>query len=275
MKILYNQNSSINAISTLSTLNIKNCYLKEILYKNDYKKTTHKSHSHTEYEIHMIFQGTQSYNVDGVIFDLNENELIIIPPKIKHRMTFASENLLKYAISFTSDDIFGNSPYHGTITESIINNISFIADEFRQKQAFTFSMIENRVFEIFVFLNRIIGNKKINFIHELQQDNSKLELAKKFITDNIERNLSVTDVALYCHISPRQLTRNFIDNEGISPAKYINTQKMIKISEYIKNSDLSLQQISEKFSYNNEYYFNTAFKKYFGMPPFSYRKMFR
>lgn len=50
---------------------------------------------------------------------------------------------------------------------------------------------------------------------------------------------------------------------------------MEKIGECIKNSDLSLQQISERFSYNNEYYFNRAFKKYFGVPPFAYRKMFR
>ena len=104
---------------------------------------------------------------------------------------------------------------------------------------------------------------------------ARFEMVKKFISDNVEQNLSVADVASYCHLSARQLTRIFLDKEGISPAKYINSERMKKIGECIKNSDLTLQQISDRFSYNNEYYFNASFKKYFGVPPLTYRKMFR
>ena len=38
-----------------------------------------------------------------------------------------------------------------------------------------------------------------------------MDLAKKFISDNIERNLSVSVVASYCHMSERQLSRIFLE----------------------------------------------------------------
>lgn len=275
MKILYQQNSEIRAETALSALHIRNGYLKEITFKNDYKKTTLKSHYHTEYEIHMIFCGRQSYEADGVIYDVHENEWILFPPKTKHRMVFASENLLKYSITFHSTDIPGDSCYYGMMTEEVINSIRFIAEEYRRKLPSAPLLIENRVLEVFVLLFRIIGYQETNQYADMLAGDARFEMVKKFISDNVEQNLSVADVASYCHLSARQLTRIFLDKEGISPAKYINSERMKKIGECIKNSDLTLQQISDRFSYNNEYYFNASFKKYFGVPPLTYRKMFR
>ena len=274
MKILYKQNSETSIKTASSVLNIQNSYLKEITFKNDHKKTTYKSHYHTEYEIHMIFCGKQCYEIGGVIYDVHENEFILIPPNIKHRVVFASENLLKYSITFNSTDIRCDICYHGMMTETVINSISFISEEFRKKMPTAPFLIRNRILEVLILLFRIIGCHEINTDTEIHIGDTRLELAKKFISDNIEQNLLVTDVASYCHLSTRQLSRLFLDTEGVSPGKYINSEKMKKIGECIRNSDLSLLQISTQFSYNNEYYFNTSFKKYFGMPPSMYRKMF-
>lgn len=275
MKILYRQNSEISNKTDLSALNIKNSYLKEITFKSDYKKTTRKPHCHTEYELHLIFCGIQCYEVGDITYEVHENEFILIPPETTHRVMFASENLLKYSITFNSADISENLCYHGKTTNAVTNSIRFIAEEFRKNMPCASLLIENRIFEMLILLLRIVGYKEIVANTEIHTEDTRLELAKKFISDNLEQNLSVTDVASYCHLSTRQLTRIFMDSEGVSPARYINSERMKKIGEYIKNTDLSLQQISEHFSYNNQYYFNVAFKKHFGMPPFTYKKMFR
>ena len=39
----------------------------------------------------------------------------------------------------------------------------------------------------------------------------------------------------------------------------------------VSNSDT--KEIADKMSFNNEYYFNTFFKKYFGMTPGEYKKI--
>ncbi len=275
MKILYKQSSVKINNNALAGMGVENCYLKEIMYVNDYKITTLNTHSHTEYEIHMVFCGKQCYEIDGSLYEVGENEFIIIPPGLKHSIAFASENLSKYSITFNLNDGVGYSAYLGEINDDIINSINFISNEFRQKRREAYVLIENRVFEILVLLFRILGYKGKNDSAEMQTTDDRFNLAKKFILDNIEQNLSVADVASYCHISTRQLTRIFFDVEGSSPAKYISDRKMEKICHLLINTDLTLRQISEKFSYNNEYYFNSAFKKHFGMPPMAYRKTFR
>lgn len=273
MKILYKQSSSDKRSSSLDKFKINNCYFKEIVQKRDYKITTLKSHWHDVYEIHIIFQGKQSYEIDGTAYELDKNQFIIVSPKTKHRVVYTSENLVKYSITFNFTDTLENLLYAGEITKNVINSIEFITEEFKQKKSSSFLLIENRVFEILILLLRIIRYKENIVKPENDSVGCHLGLAKKFISDNIENGLSVSDVADYCHISVRQLSRIFADGEGVSPAKYICSEKMEKISEYLINSDLSLRQISERFSYRDEYYFNSSFKKYFGIPPSAYRKM--
>lgn len=220
-------------------------------------------------------KGEQHYEIEGVTYKLCKNDFIIISPRTRHRVVFSSASLIKYSFAFNAVDLLENSLYRGEITESIINSIEFIADEFKQKKSSSFLLIENRVFEILVLLLRISGYKEKTVNSEKDPADYRLGLAKKFISDNIEQGLSAADVADYCHISARQLSRIFVNSQGITPTKYIRDEKMKKISGYLKNSDLSLKQISEKFFYADEYYFNASFKKYFGIPPFAYRKMYQ
>lgn len=275
MKILYRQKSIVSGNNAWMADNIENCYLKEIIHIKDYKKQTPKMHYHTEYEIHMVVCGTQVYEINDTIFEIKRNEFIIIPTRVKHRVVFSSPNLSKYSMIFNSDAMKISSVFCGELSETVQENIRFILEEYKKKTETSYMLIENRVAEILILFFRSFGceNKRIDA--ENFSNDDRLELAKKFIIDNIEQNVSVTDVAAYCHLSTRQISRIFLDAEGISPAKYINNEKFKKISEYLINTDLSMQRISEIFSYNNEYYFNTAFKKHFGMPPLTYRKMFR
>ena len=265
MKIICKQNTEI--------FGMKNIYLKELTFKNDYKKTTLKYHYHNDYEIHMIFKGKQCYEISGGLYEAKEQEFILIPPGEKHCMMYASENLLKYPITFSSGILKGICSYHGRIPGTVFQGIEFISEEMKRKTPSAFLLSQNRTVEVITLLLREAGYEEKSIDSEKITDDDKNRLAKKFIADNIEQNLSVKDVATYCHLSERQLTRNFIMTEGISPAKYITAEKMKRVGECVKNTDLSLKQISEKFSFNNEYYFNTAFKKHFGMPPLSYRKM--
>ena len=275
MKILYVQNKDNYDNSVFSAVNIKNSVLKKLVNKFDYKTTTLKNHYHIDYEIHIVLYGKQSYEIDGEKYEVSENEFVIIPPGVNHRMLYASENMVKYSITFNCDSISGNLMYKSFAPQTVRENIEFICEEFSKKLTYSQLLIENRFFEMLVLLLRTAGySEEINdtVIH---QGNVRTGIAKKFIEDNLEKNLTVEDVANYCHICKRQLTRNFIESEGISPARYITDEKMKKISEYVKYSELSVKQISEKFSYSSDCYFNNAFKKYFGMTPYTYRKMFR
>jgi AraC-like DNA-binding protein len=83
----------------------------------------------------------------------------------------------------------------------------------------------------------------------------------------------VGEVAKYCYLSTKQLTRIFNVYEGVSPGEYIIKARVAKIKKLISDKSFSLKQISDIMHFNNEYYFNAFFKKHSGLPPGEYRKM--
>ena len=84
---------------------------------------------------------------------------------------------------------------------------------------------------------------------------------------------NVTDVSKYCYLSAKQLTRIFQRFEGISPGEYVINKRIKRIEKLLADQNLTLKQIGSMMNFANEYYFNTFFKKYSGMPPGEYRKM--
>jgi len=263
----------LNRKSSFKQLGVSNCILKKLTFKNDYKITTNKTHSHIEYEVHMVVSGGQHYETDSGVYNVGKNEFILIPPGTKHKIIFSSADLLKYSITFNSDELF--PVCFGEMPQEIMDSLCFISEEFRQKTELSPTLIENRMLEILVILFRKTGYRAEEKSLACETTDERIGIAKSFISDNIEGDLTTADVAAYCHLSVRQLARIFSDYENVTPAKYIFCEKMKRAGEYVKNTDLALRQISERLCFNNEYYFNTAFKKHFGMPPLSYRKMFR
>ena len=126
--------------------------------------------------------------------------------------------------------------------------------------------------EILVCVFRLSGMEEKKNTQK-QEENVYVSLAKQYIDNNIEMAPSVEEVSEYCYLSTKQLTRIFQRYEDISPGEYIKNRRSLKIEKLLADDSLSLKQISERMNFNNEYYFNSFFKKYSGMPPGEYRKM--
>ena len=58
----------------------------------------------------------------------------------------------------------------------------------------------------------------------------------------------------------------------MSPGDYIKRKRASAIAEMLSGTSLSLKEISRVMNFNNEYYFNSFFKRYCGMTPGDYRK---
>lgn len=94
-----------------------------------------------------------------------------------------------------------------------------------------------------------------------------------FIRENYENSaLSLNDIAKYANVSPAYLSALFKKNRQVSISDTITTCRIDSACQYLKNSNLSLKEISEKCGYANQYYFSTSFKKKLGISPSSYRE---
>ena len=273
MKILYKQDDS-------RPLGISNCYLKYISFEKDAKNITKKPHHHTDFEIHLIEQGYQSYEMDGQEYTVNAGDFLIVPPHTRHRLLHSAPDTLKSSFTFKADSKapllpFSESVYscHGTLPTQILDNLRFIKEESKLRREISQILIANRVQETIVLLFRAAGMKEQPAENADESADLRITIAKQYITDNVEQNFTVSDIAKFCYLSPKQLSRLFVQHEDISLSEYIKKQRVDHVAALLLDDSLSLKAISERMHFNNEYYFNSFIKKNLGQPPGTYRKM--
>lgn len=275
MKILYKQPKDDRS----SILDITNCHFKSIRYRRKNRKVEPRTappiHHHTEYEIHMVTRSRQTYQVDGIDVPLSEGMFLIIPPHTKHHAVQTDCDTQKVTITFQTDYMPEYRFFVGEMGEIIEQNIRFIYAESQRPRFYSSTLLANRIFETTLLLLRIGGYREAPPLPDTEENDDRLALAKKYIMDNYMQGIKVADVAEYCRLSTRQLTRIFLEHDSILPSRFITHVRMQALKAEVQSNNISFKVISEKYGYNNEYYFNRAFKAYFGMPPGAYRQMYQ
>lgn len=96
-----------------------------------------------------------------------------------------------------------------------------------------------------------------------------VEMIRKEI-ENVDFNINTIANALY--LTPVYFSRVFKRKMGMTCIDFIKNYRINLAKELLKNTDLSIQQISEKTGYATVYYFSQQFKQVTGESPGSFRK---
>lgn len=99
----------------------------------------------------------------------------------------------------------------------------------------------------------------------------KLTSLTKYIEKNVEKNLTVTDLAKYMGMSEKYFSSFFHIHIGMTPKQYLTKSKMNYALELLANEDSTLQDIAGCLGFADQYSFSKAFKKYFGEAPGTFR----
>jgi len=279
MKILYKQLTGDSA-SSLTACGIEQCHLRYLLTERDDKLINKKAHHHASYEIHILADGWQTYEIDRKHYRIESGNFLLIPPLLTHKVLSSAPQTKKYAVVFNAaKTAFPFSEPFGAVLCSTPLQVTDILEEIfadgKAQNALDLLLHGNRIFEVIVSLMRMSGAAECSHpLYETEED-LRLTLARQFVIDNINLPLTVADLASYCNLSEKQLTRLFLQYEGSPPKQYIQRQKVNKMEQLLADHTLSLKEISEQMHFSSEYYFNSYFKKHFGMPPGMYRKMYK
>ena len=98
----------------------------------------------------------------------------------------------------------------------------------------------------------------------------------KYMLDySSHENLSVKEIADKLHYSVNYVIRTFKKQFGCTPAQYYIKRKMDLAKMYLRTSDYTLSEISDKLNFIDQHYFSNAFRRYTGMTPSVFRAKFR
>ena len=103
--------------------------------------------------------------------------------------------------------------------------------------------------------------------------NQVYNMALGYIKENFEHSsLCLSDIARHANISPAYLSSLYKKVSGQSISDTIASLRIDSACRYLKETNLSLKEISNKCGYANQYYFSNSFKKKLGISPSAYRE---
>ncbi|PKA99697.1 helix-turn-helix protein [Flavobacteriaceae bacterium MAR_2009_75] len=146
---------------------------------------------------------------------------------------------------------------------------SLLTFENKNEQLTTSSYLETMGI-LAVLLSRFI--KHSNVVELDSKGKNHLYDVLVHIAENLDENLTVEELAHYCHLSVDHFSRSFKQKMGMRPNKYIQQQRIKRAQLLLLTTDSSIPQIAQKVGMGNLSYFSRTFKKITGASPGNFRK---
>lgn len=98
------------------------------------------------------------------------------------------------------------------------------------------------------------------------------EAAAAYIRENLHRELSIQEICRGTNLSKTMLYDLFRKRFGCTIGGYINAQRVERSKDFLKGSDLTMEEISQRIGFSSASYYSKIFKKHTGLSPLQYRK---
>lgn len=120
----------------------------------------------------------------------------------------------------------------------------------------------------FYFLISYNGKARTSF------ENRYVEAAKNYVSINISRPITVTELAAAVGINDRYLYNLFIKHEGVAPKQYLLNLKLSRASLMLRSSRITISEVAEHCGFPDVLAFSRFFSKREGMSPSKYRSTY-
>lgn len=217
----------------------------------------------------------------GDLFVLKKGQAIIHEPMEFHRLwsegstcpeivifSFAADNVPSYSSKiFEIDDILRP----GKILDEIRRN--FGAGEYGLKDiSVDEAGYQVAVKKLEIFLIETISQKLTGEVTVKSRMAENYTTIVNVLENNIDKNLSIPEIAKMCRMSEINLKKTFSRYSGMGVMKYFNRLKVTTAINMIK-SGMSVAEVASGLGFANQNYFSTVFRRVTGYPPSFYRKL--
>ena len=102
---------------------------------------------------------------------------------------------------------------------------------------------------------------------------SRIQEAVSYMEHHSERGITIEELAEIAHLSIPHFRRIFKEIYKMPPIEYLNFIRVNKAKDLIMSHMYPMGEIAERVGYPNIYYFSRVFKKYTGLSPTAYARI--
>jgi AraC family transcriptional regulator len=101
----------------------------------------------------------------------------------------------------------------------------------------------------------------------------KLKRVIEFVNDNLEQDLTLTEIAEVADLSHFHFARSFRKTMGLTPQQYIVNRRIEKAKDLLSHSKLPIVEIGFQTGFKNQSHFTTLFRKLTSFTPKVWREV--
>ena len=225
-------------------------------------------------------EGKGYYSTTMGLYELTANQFFILPPHQFHNyqadlydpwtiywVHFSSNRLKELGQEYDLDrfvkptDISFNQKILDTWNEMFVTLAQGYSDE---------SMGHANLC-LYHFISYFIYPSNTQKLLQQMQKEDPLDRSINFMKSNIDKQLSVEQIASKFHYSPSHYTALFKKRTGLSPIEYFIRMKIHYACQLLSQRELIVKEIADKIGYDDPYYFSRIFKKVTGKSPEQYK----
>lgn len=104
-----------------------------------------------------------------------------------------------------------------------------------------------------------------------EKENNLLSHIMSYVGDNMTTTISLDEMAKKLNYTKEYLCRTFKKNTGWTITYYANYIKIIAASRYLKNTNKTIEEISDILNFSSSQYFSKVFKNIVGIRPGAFK----
>ena len=235
----------------------------------------------SQYVLIYCMEGRGWYELSGQRRDVAANQYFILPPGIPHAYgADPQEPWTIYWIHFTgphaaiySEGQQEPQSLRPSLTSRISERLMVFEEIFSTLQLSTDAeslRYASSLLHYYLASMRYLRHYRHQAPPEDRDD--VVEAAKHYMRENLERRVTLEQLARYTGYSPSHFSLLFRQKTGESPLSYLNRIKTERACRLLLETNMHVNQICHKIGIDDSYYFSRLFKQHTGLSPRRYRE---
>lgn len=156
-------------------------------------------------------------------------------------------------------------PHSKDIREQMMNEMLYIIHHAKETP---FHLIGH----LYLFLDYLTQSARITVpVQSSKMSDYYIKEAINYIEQNFQNNITIEDIAAVCGINRSYFGKIFRNSIGRSPQEFLMNYRMVRATELLKLTSLSIAEIGSAVGYENQLHFSRAFKTVYGISPREWR----
>lgn len=253
------------------------------------EETLFENYQKDFYELIYVDSGKIEMSFDEKKYILKQSDIVLLFPKQSFfaksissvRPSFIS---IRFLMNFKDAQALRGKLFHA---DTAISSIYMdIIREYTYADKYSYDMLSSYLKQLILNLCRIEKGRKQPSLFCGFAESPSVYSAEKitnrtvrsivyYINTNIEKKLSLSDIAKHFNLNPSYTSRLFRMHTDMCITEYIKMRKLSEAKSILKLGIYTITEISEMFSFSSIHYFSNCFKKEFGVSPADYSNMLK